>query len=891
MKKIFASIILPLCWGVACAGAAGPPNDDPVFVPYAGGADPSARFQARRGSLLAEFGDHSISMGTTRSGVRIQFVGAEGRSNLRREGDTLLYRDTWPGIDTQIAPYQKTLKSEYHVAPGADPRLIRLRYDGDYPTVLGNGSLVVGLRGAAFVESPPYAYQGYNDRSDGRTQVEVAYRIYRDGSVGFTLGSYDPSRPLVIDPVMNYSTLFGGSGDTSVTAVAFDTFGNAVVAGWTTAADLPAHGARTKSGGGVDAFVAKLSAQGNQIVWCTYLGGSGDDRVFGIAVDAANNVYVTGWTTSSNFPVFAAIQPKSAGGRDAFVTKLNASGTAIVYSTYLGGSNYDQGNAIAVDSTGAAYVAGDTLSANFPVLNAYQTAYGGGQQDAFVAKLNPAGSALVFSTYLGGNAADHGAAIALDAWRNVYVAGSTYSSNFPLVSASQPKIAGGQDAFAAELGPGGNVLLFSTYIGGSGGTPGLGECANAVAVDGSGNLYVAGSTSSIDFPTTPGAYQRTLTNGGAEDHGFAWKINSAKTQILYSTYLAGMNLDTISGMALDPAGNAYLVGATSSTDFPGVRAFQPAITGLTNAFLLKLNPTGSGLIFGSFLGGSSTDTANSVAVDAKQNIVIGGLSQSPDFPLRNAAQSYSNGPFSGFVTRVVSGWYPITFQNGIWSQDIWHDAGYDGSSWTPSVAAFGQTGDLPVVGDWNKSGATNIGVFRNGLWILDSNGNGRIDATDRQFTFGQAGDVPLVGDWDGTGFLKAGLFRHGIFILDLSGHMSGVSTGKQDANFYFGLPTDVPVAGDWGSTGATKVGVFRNGTWYLDVNNDHQWDAGDRYLVYGITGDTPIVGDWDGSGTVKVGVVRGGFWMLNISGSNQFVSNVDTQFWYGNSAFTFLAGH
>jgi hypothetical protein len=319
----------------------------------------------------------------------------------------------------------------------------------------------VNVPGGEFIDSPPYAYQ----EESGRVPVEVAYRVFDDGTVGFALGAYDRSRELVIDPVMNYSTLFGGSGDTSVTSVAFDSYGNAVVAGWTTATDLPANGARQKSGGSVDAFVAKLSSSGNKIVWCTYLGGIGDDRAFGVAVDSANNVYVAGYTQSTNFPLVGAIQTKLLGSRNAFVSKLNATGTSIVYSTYLGGSSHDQAYAIAVDSTGSAYVTGDAYSTNFPVFNAYQSAFAGGQQDAFVTKLNPAGNGLVFSTFLGGSAADHGAAIALDASRNVYVTGATYSSNFPVANATQARIGGGQDAFVAELSAAGNSLIFGTYIG------------------------------------------------------------------------------------------------------------------------------------------------------------------------------------------------------------------------------------------------------------------------------------------------------------------------------------------------------------------------------------------------------------------------------------------
>ncbi len=724
------------------------------------------------------------------------------------------------------------------------------------------------------------------DRGQGNV---AAHHVFDDGPAGFQTGLYDSLHPM-INAAMNYSTYFGGSGNTTVTSVAFDTYGNAIVAGWTIASDLPANGVKTKNSGSVDAFVAKLSAGGNRIVWCTYLGGSGDDRAFGVAVDSSNNVYVTGWTQSSNFPLLGAVQTKLSGGRDAFVTKLNSTGTAILYSTYLGGNNYDQGNAITVDSTGAAYITGNTTSTNFPAVNAYQSTYGG-QQDAFIAKLNAAGNALVFSTYLGGYGVDQGIGIALDASLDVYITGSTYSSNFPVVNATQPVIGGGEDAFVAELSSAGKVLLFGTFIGGSGGTAGLEEIGNAVAVDPSGNVYVAGVTSSSNFPTTAGAYQQTLNNAGAEDHGFAWKINSGKTQIIYSTYLAGTNMDLVNGLAVDPAGNAYLVGSTSSTNFPIVRAFQAAITGLTSGFILKLNPTGSGLIYGSYLGGSASDSANGVAVDSRQNVVIGGVSSSGDFPLQNAAQSYSEAPLSGFVTRVVSGWYPITFSSGLWNFDVCHDAGFDGASSTQTYTYYGEATDVPIVGDWNGTGATKIGVFRNGTWILNMNGTGKNSSSDRQFTFGQAGDIPIVGDWDGTGFLKAGLFRKGLFILDLSGHMSGVPTGKQDLSFTFGLSTDIPVAGDWGSTGVTKIGVFRSGTWMLDTNNDHTWDAGDQTFYYGQAGDIPVVGDWDGSGTVKIGISRAGGWTLNIEGGGQYQTGVDGTFYYGNSTDTFLVGH
>jgi hypothetical protein len=878
MKPFFSLLTVLLIGSALCLSA--PPD----FVANRGGSAPAVKYVYRHGPLVAGFEDHSMSIGAGIGRVRVEFAGGNASSAVSVAGESLVYRNAWNGIDAVYAAHGKTVKSEYHVAPGADPNLIRLRYRGEtVPRIRPDGSLVIGVPGAELIDSPPFAYQDIGMR----VPVAAAYRVFADGTVGFALGAYDPSRPLVIDPVMNYSTLFGGMGDTTVTAVALDTYGNAIVAGWTSSTDLPANGAKTKSGGGVDAFVAKIAGQGNQIVWCTYLGGIGDDRAFGIALDRSNNVYVTGWTQSFNFPLLGAIQTKLLGSRNAFVTKLNASGTNIVYSTFLGGSSHDQGNAIAVDFAGNAYVTGDVSSYNFPVLRGFQMS-NGGQQDAFVTKLSPAGNAIVFSTYLGGGGADHGAAITVDPWNQVYVAGSTYSSNFPVAAPTQARIGGGQDAFMTELNASGTGLVFSTYIGGSGGTPGLGEGSTAVALDGAYNIYVAGVTSSIDFPTTAGAYQRTVSNGGAGDHGFVWKANTAK-QVVYSTYLGGLNVDMVNGMAVDTVGNAYVVGATSSTDFPGVRAFQPAITGQTNGFVAKLNKTGSTLIFSGFLGGSAADSANCVAVDARQNVVVAGIAQSADFPLVNPAQSYGRGPNSGFITRIVPGWYPILYKAGVWYRDVWRNLGYDGNSWMFSTSTFGQAGDLPIVGDWNKTGTTKLGVFRKGLWILDTNDNGVIDAGDRQFYFGQTGDIPVVGDWDGTGTVKAGLFRQGMFILDVSGHLTGIPTGKIDWWFYYGLPTDIPVTGDWGSTGVTKVGVFRDGAWYLDVNNAHVWNPAGLTYTYGGTGDSPVVGDWDGSGTPRIGVNHAGVWRINTNADGVYRST-DAQFTLADSTFQVLVG-
>jgi hypothetical protein len=879
--------------------------------------------------MNARFADREITLLTPFGLLRITPVGVRQDLSVCSTGNSVVYPAAWQDIDMQYAPHEQTLKSEYHLAPGADAGLIRLRYDGlGTPRITSDGSLEIG----GFVESPPFAYQD----TPQREQVPVRYRIDEDGSVGFQLGFYDTSQPLVIDPVMNYSTYFGGSGNTTVTSVAFDGYGNTILAGWTTATDLPTNGARTKSGGSVDAFVAKLNGSGNKIVWCTYLGGSGDDRAFGVAVDTSidptsgtpkDNVYVTGWTQSTNFPVTAgAYQLKLSGGRDAFVTELNSTGTTILYSTYLGGSNYDQGNAITVDSTGAAYVTGDTESTNFPwTANVSQPAYGG-QQDVFVTKLAPGGKALVFSSYLGGGGIDHGTGIAIDGSFNVYVTGSTYSTNFPTKYPTQAVIGGGEDVFVTELNSTGTALEFSTYIGGSGGTPGLEECGNAVAVDTSGNVYVAGVTSSVNFPVTAGAYQTTPPNHSAGVHGFAWKFNTAnvanitKPVPIYSTYIAGTNPDQVNAVAADPAGNAYLVGSTSSPDFPIVRSFQGALLGLTNAFILKLNATGSGLIFGSYLGGSTSDTANGVAVDCRLNVAIGGVSSSGDFPVQNAAQSYSNAALSGFVTRVVPGWYPISFQivNGVgyFNLDTWHDGGNDGMGWNYTTYYYSpaEADDVAVVGDWNGSGSTKIGIFRpsTSAWYLDLQGTGTIPS-NATFTWPGYRVTPLVGDWNGTGYAKVGFYSGGQFTLDgssgpISTNLSSIGKNLYIPPFYFGQAGNTPVVGNWTGDGITNVGDVQANqpcqanqlceVWNLGTNTTLVWNPSSYLAITfgtpGATNDTPVTGDWDGSGVDKVGYVSvNGYWTVNLSATtNLGVKNlIFTQFWWGGSGMQFLVGH
>jgi thiamine transporter ThiT len=568
------------------------------------------------------------------------------------------YRNVYPGIHIayhgveNVAPngdgqrVAGRLEYDFVLDPGADPSQIRLRLEGPERMQLDtNGDLLLRTSEGEWRHTAPRAYQLRNG-----VRQEVAGHLVAGGPDEFTfeIGEYDRSRPLVIDPVLTYSTFLGGSGQDSATAIAVDTAGNTFVTGYTESMDFPeAPGSRLGGPSGVDVYVAKIGPAG-QLLYLTYLGGSGDDRGYGIAVDSAGSAIVTGWTYSANFPILGAAQPRLGGGRDGFVAKLAPAGNALVFSTFVGGSGADSGNAVAVDQQGNIYIAGETASADFPVLSALQPRIGGGQ-DAFLAKFNGAGARL-YSTYLGGIADDRATAVAVDASGSAYITGSTYSPNFPVISAFQPKLGGGQDAFAAKIGSSGSALLYSTYVGGSAGTVGAPETGTGIAVDSAGYAYVAGTTSSSNFPTS-NPYQSSLH--GSQD-GFVLKLSVAGNALVYSTYLGGSSLDFALAVAIDNTGSAYVAGYTASSDFPTVNALQSRNAGAYDAFIVKLAPAGNVLEMATYLGGTGSDSANGIALDSLGDIYVSGQTLSPDFPTAAAIQAFELSAMSAFVAKVGS---------------------------------------------------------------------------------------------------------------------------------------------------------------------------------------------------------------------------------------------
>jgi hypothetical protein len=583
------------------------------------------------------------------------------------------YSGVYPGVDVVYYGNQRRLEYDFVIAPGRDARSISLTFSGadNIAVDTGTGDLLIQLGKQTVRQQAPVTYQEINGR---RREIVSNYVMKKNGQVGFQVGEYDRAKPLIIDPVLVYSSYLGGAGTDTGGGIAVDSAGNAYIVGTTGSTGFPVvNPIQGTLGGGTcgtlpntvpcsDAFVTKVNASGSALIYSTYIGGNLSETGRGIVIDASGSAYITGSTTSANFPVANAFQPTLGGGVDAFAAKLNATGSALVYSTYLGGSGTEGGtvSGIAVDPSGNAYVTGNSSSADFPTTpGAFQTSPAGGA-DVFVSKLNTAGSALIYSTRLGGSELDRGLEIALDSSANAYVTGDTVSPNFPTtVGAFDTTANGGADTFVTKLNSAGSALVYSTLIGGT-----VGDDALDIAVDTSGNAFVTGQTFSTNFPTTAGAVQ-TVAPGGDLD-GFVTKLNASGSALIYSTYLGGNNLDYSSGVVLDAAGNAYLTGQTASTNFPTTAdAYQKVLGNGTcgagfcdDVFITKLNPTGSTIVYSTYHGGGGIDGGNEIALDPSGSVVVAGFTQSTNFPIAGAFQSTSGGGQDSFVLKI-SGLTPI----------------------------------------------------------------------------------------------------------------------------------------------------------------------------------------------------------------------------------------
>jgi len=649
----------------------------PAFEANEGQTDPRVRFLSRgRGAQLFLTANEAVlRFGTSASAtLRLRLLGANsdvepggldplpGHSNYFVGNDPrnwhasiahfgrVRYPEVYPGIDLAFHSAGRDFEYDFILQPGRSPQVITVDFVGPtHVTMDSEGNLVLATPAGNVSQKKPVAYQMKQNR---RIAVDASYVLKGQNRVGFRVGQYDLSLPLVIDPVLSFSVYQGGTGLDQAYGIAVDAAGNSYVTGTTESVNFPLQSQALvyPNDNRKNAFVMKLNTQGTAVLYSTYLGGSADDEGLAITVDGAGQALVSGYTDSTNFPTASPYQATNNGGRDGFITRLSATGTTLGYSTYLGGSGSDLAFAIALDGQGNWYVSGSTTSTSFPTVSPYQASLVA-LRDAFVAKFNPTGSALLYSTYLGGNADDVSYGIAVDTSGSAYVAGITQSNNFPTANAMQATYEGGTDVFVTKLNSAGSTLAYSTYLG-----AGFFEDCYSIAVDEQGSAYVAGSTESATFPVTS-PYQVSKRTGADV---FVTKLTPSGKSRAYSTFLGGNAEDRANAIAVDRMGNATITGYTSSSDFPTAEPLQGAYGGSQDAFVARLNATGLSLLYSTYMGGAGSDTGSAVAVDASGAAHVAGTTYSTNFTVTTGSPAY-RGAGDAFVAKISDTSAPVLF--------------------------------------------------------------------------------------------------------------------------------------------------------------------------------------------------------------------------------------
>jgi len=794
----------------------------------------------------------------------------------------IVYRDLWPGIDLAYYGTVNQLKYEFVVRPGADPAKIRLTYRGASDvSVNGSGQLEVRTPAGTFQDDTPAAYQ---EKDGKRRPVTLAYRLldaaagpgdetaggqvpdsgFVSHSYGFDVGEYDDSVPLILDPaILIYCGFIGGSSMDYGEGVAVDASGCAYITGYTGSSQSTfpvAVGPDLTHNSDYDVFVAKLDASGTGFVYCGYIGGDATDYGRGIAVDSSGNAYITGFTASKEtnaFPVAVGPDLTHNGGiRDVFVAKVNPSGTGLTYCGYVGGSADDWGFGIAVDGSGNAYATGYTSSteATFPASVGPDLIYNGGSSDVFVVKVNAAGTGLSYCGYIGGAYDEYGYGIAVDGAGNAYVTGKvdSFADTFPVTVGPDLTFGGGSDAFVAKVSASGTGLVYCGYIGGSNNDYGEG-----IAVDGSGNAYVAGRTYSTQssFPVAIGP---DLTHNGGSLDAFVVKVNASGTGFVYGGYIGGDGSDYAYGIAVDGSGSAYVVGYTFSTEmtFPVVGGPDLTHNGDEDVFVAKIKPSGSGLVYCGYIGGSGLDRSASIAVDGSGGVYVTGYTASTEttFPVAAGPDlTFNGGSFDAYIAKVEEAplWHPrhaagdfdgdnvnelaVDFgATGVW---MWNggswtlltasnpegmiNADVDGNNRDEIVADFGSSGLwIWDGGVWTQLSGANVECMA--AWDEDGNGDSELVCD-----FGAAG----VWSWNGSWNQLSGVNAENLATCDLDGN------GHDE------------LVGDFGSTG---LWLRDSGAWtqLSGVNADYVAfaDFNEDGVSEAIVGDFGSTGLWRWSG-------------------------------------------
>ena len=810
----------------------------------------------------------------------------------------------YTGIDAVYYGTQQQLEYDFVVAPQADPNQIKIRFDNaDKTEIDDTGNLLISAAGQTIRQHAPVLYQ---ETAGVRRSINGRYVQNDDQTIGFEISDYDKQQELVIDPVIVFSTLLGGTSQESpfgpqteaIWGVDTDSAGNVYVVGMTIAFDFPTRDPKYAKNGVFDGFISKFNPTGTELLYSTYFGGSDDDRIFQAKVDSAGQVYVAGITTSTDLPLVTPLQQSNKGLIDGFVARFDQTGK-LNYSTYFGGTNQEIVTFLQVDNAGMVYFGGNTFSNDLPTANAVQPQFGG-SIDLFAVKLDPVQNKLIYSTYFGGpfdetTSSFQSGVIGRDG--SLYLSGTGNRGTPTTKNAFQPKGAGSADAVVVKLSPTGS-LVYSTLLGGAGS-----DGAYSIAVDNDGNAVVTGISNSNDFPTRNAA-QATL-------HGqidtFVAKLNADGSDLIFSTYWGGSvprqyELDIGAAIAVDSTGNIYVTGSTQTSDFPLINPVGDRPNpNSEDAILVKFNPAGKVLLSTAF-GGDAGDEGTAIKVDNNENVIIVGYARRGFPTTKLAFQRELRGDLDGFVTKINTQTNPTTTPtrakpfdfdgdgrtdfavfrptNAVWyllnsrdgfaaaqfglQQDVIVPADYDGdgktdvATWRPSegnwyvqqsragfaAAKWGQAGDIPVPADYDNDGRSDFAIWRpaDGVWYVSRSTGGQT-----YFQFGQSGDKPVPADYDGDGRADFAVYRNGTWYVQQS---TNGFTALQ-----FGLPTDIPVVADYDGDGKADFAVFRpsNGVWYrLNSASDNSFSA----AQFGLPTDLPLIGDYDGDGKADLAVFR-----------------------------------
>ncbi|HJT26904.1 MAG TPA: SBBP repeat-containing protein [Pyrinomonadaceae bacterium] len=850
------------------------------------------------------------------------------------------YNDVWTGIDMVWYGTQSELEYDFVVKPGNNVSKIRLSFAGAEQIRLDDqGALIINSNGEEVKHSAPTIYQETNGN---RVSVSGKYVIKETNEIGFEVGDYDRSKPLIIDPVLIYSSYIGGNADDLGFAVAANNNGEAYLAGETFSSEVTFPLKNAIQGTQFTtslAFITKLNANGTDTIYSTFLGDADGlctldvcgTEVRGIAVTEDGRAAITGATVNNdNESDFPLTDNKFQGNGfclgvcgleldrriDAFVTMLSADGSDLIYSTLFGGGAsvsavglraFDAGNAIAIDSSNRIYITGQTASNNLPTKHAFQWSRHSEYQgfDAFVAVFNPTATSgnasLLYSSYHGGDGDDIGKGIAVDNDRNAYFVGSTASTDMETKSPSslaplRASFQGGStDGFIVKVdteSDGNASLTYSTYFGGN-----INDRVESVAVDAQQRAYITGASNSSpsSFPLK-NAFDSNQTNGEA----FVAKLNADGTALFYCSFLGGDNANTSNdgeeglGIVIDAGGNVYVTGRTTSgASFPAVLPLALQLQG--TAFLTKIeasisNNTVPKILYSTTFGGSGA-RGESVALDTKGNVYLGGTTPGT-LPTTAGAfdTTFNGGSSDAFVAK-----FNTTFNDtvGVFTPATNQFQLRDSNSTGPAdhVITFGQKGDQPIVGDWNGSGIDQPGVFRpsTGQFILQINALKTITVN-----FGGSVNIAVVGDWDGNGIDTPGVFNpaNGDWFVTNGINGANINNSTPVANFIFtfGQNGDTPIAGDWDGNGLDSVGLFRTGTSTFLLSNGFQGSVDIKPFVFGSLGSKPIAGDWDGDGIDSVGVFTQTTGTMSLTNINRVGAVADIVFTFGVNGDIPLAG-